>query len=64
MFPILIDMLEEFNHFYTDIMIDKHNIKSAFHYTTWVAGIMLFVGMQKTRGREDKRENKKVKVWF
>lgn len=45
MFFILIDMLEEFNFFYIDIMIDKYNIKFVFYYIIWVVGIMLFVGM-------------------
>ena len=58
-FPILIDMLKKFKHFYIDIMTDYHNIKSACHYIIWIADIMLFIGLGKTEGRED-LERKKI----
>ena len=54
------DMLEEFNHFYADIMTDDWlNPKSAFHIT-WVACIMLFIGMEKTGKIYREEENSRV----
>lgn len=50
-FPILIDMLEEFNHFYTDKVTATTKLNLPFTVPC-IDGKMRLIGMEKTAGRE------------